>query len=73
MAAREAVTHVVALSGKASAAVSREMGRVSTFITTTIGRGTVPKLDTFVRIAAACGYEVVLRGHGEEVVVECKK
>jgi hypothetical protein len=70
MRAEEAVAHVVTHSGKTGADVSREMGRVSTFVATTIGRGTIPKLDTFARIAGVCGYEVVLKGHGEEVVVE---
>ena len=70
MDARSALRHVVSMSGKTAAAVSQEMGLTRNFVTNTISRGSAPRLDTFARIASACGYEVVLRGYGEEVIVE---
>ena len=70
MDARMAVTHVVAQSGKTAKDVSLEMGLTSNFITNTKARKSAPRLDTFARIAEVCGYEVVLRGHGEEITIE---
>ena len=70
MKACDVVTHMVRGSGKSARDVSREMGRHYQFITNTVTRKSVPKLDTFVKIAVACGYEVVLRGHGEEVTIK---
>jgi hypothetical protein len=70
MNAREAVPHMVAKSGKTAKAVSLEMGLTKNFITNTTARKSAPRLDTFARIAAVCGYEVILRGNGEEVAIE---
>lgn len=70
MVARDAVAEIVAMSGKGPIAVSREMGRSDTYVSMTISRGSVPKLDTFVEIAAACGFELVLRGEGREIAIE---
>ena len=70
MDARMAVTHVVAQSGKTAKDVSLEMGLTSNFITNTKARKSAPRLDTFAHIAKICGYEVVIRGHGEEITIE---
>jgi len=69
MDAKDTLRHVVSHSGKSAKQVSLEMGLSQNFVTNTIQRGSTPRLDTFARIAAACGYEVVIRGHDEEVVV----
>ena len=58
---------MVAASGKSAIALSRELGRGDTFLTSTMTRRSRPRVDTFVAFARACGYEVVLRGHGEEL------
>lgn len=70
MKAKDAVSEVVALSGKSAITVSREMGRADTYVSMTISRRSVPKLDTFVELAKICGYDLVLRGHGEEITIE---
>ncbi|MBR3159227.1 MAG: hypothetical protein IKF14_09020 [Atopobiaceae bacterium] len=70
MKAKDAVSEVVALSGKSAITVSREMGRADTFISMTISRKSVPKLDTFAELAAVCGYELVLMGNGEQITIE---
>ena len=70
MNAREAVPHMVAKSGKTAKAISLEMGLTKNFITNTTARKSAPRLDTFAHIAKVCGYELVLRGHGEEVAIE---
>lgn len=70
MQARDAVAELVAMSGKSAIEVSREMGRADTYVSMTISRKSVPRLDTFAELAAACGYEVVLRGSGGEIAIE---
>jgi len=65
-----AVQHVISHSGKPAVAVSREMGMSQNYVTNIITRGSIPRLDTFARICEACGYEVVLQGHGERVVLD---
>lgn len=72
MDARMAVSHVVAQSGKTAKDVSLEMGLTSNFITNTKARKSAPRLDTFAHIAKVCGYEVVIRGYGEEIAIEYK-
>lgn len=46
--------------------VSRRIGRTSGYMGSMIYNGTVPRTDLFVSIANACGYDVIVRGHGEE-------
>lgn len=69
MHARNAVKEMVEASGKTTSAVSKAMGSDS-YVAMTISRGSVPKLDTFVKIAQAAGFEVVLRGNGKELTIE---
>lgn len=70
MKAKDALSEIVAVSGKSPITVSREMGRADTFVSATISRGSVPKLDTFAEIAAICGFEVVLRNPTREITIE---
>jgi DNA-binding phage protein len=69
MKASEALEHMARMSGLSYAAISRAAVGSNKFVSMTISRGSVPRLDTFARLARACGYEVVLRGHGEEIAV----
>ena len=66
----EAIRHMCKVAGKGTPVVSRDIGRGSSFVGSILSRGSVPKADTLARIAEACGYEVVLRGHGEEITIE---
>lgn len=68
--AKDAVGEVVSRSGEGPMALSRKLGRHESYLSTTISRRSVPKLDTFADIADACGFELVLRGHGTELVIE---
>lgn len=70
MHARDAVRWLVADSGKTARSVSYEMGRTANFVTNTIQRSSAPRLDTFAHLAEVCGYELVLRGHDKEIVIE---
>ena len=66
----EAIRHMCEAAGKGTTVVSRDIERASSFVGSILSRGSVPKADTLARIAEACGYEVVLRGHGEEITIE---
>lgn len=52
---------MVKQSGKTSSQIARELGRSDSYLRATIAQHTRPRIDTFVEIAHACGYEVVLR------------
>ena len=60
-----AIRHMVSVAGKSFADVSREMGRVSRYVSVMLHEAVTPRLDVFVKIANACGYDVLLVGHGE--------
>ena len=70
MHTNDAIRHMCDKSGKGSTIVSRDIGRVSSFVGTILSRGSVPKADTLAEIAEACGYELALIGHGEKIVIE---
>lgn len=62
------VEHMVAASGKPLSQVSTEIGRARTFLNASMAReGWSPRADTLAEICGACGYELVARGHGEEI------
>ena len=45
-------------------ALSRKLGRSPGWFSSTLTRGSVPRLDTVAAVADACGYEVVVREKG---------
>jgi len=73
MEALQALRHMVNMSGKSTKAVSRDMGIADTYISMTLSRKSVPKLDTFVDIAEACGYSVQIVGHDETISIDGKR
>jgi DNA-binding phage protein len=64
MDSRQAIEAMCEMAGKSQRTVSTEIGRNPTFIGTTISKGSIPRVDTMAKIAEACGFELVLRGHG---------
>ncbi len=60
------IRHMIAVSGKSGAQLSRDLGRSSNFIWSTLQNGSTPRISLFVRIANLCGYDVEVRGNGEE-------
>lgn len=70
MTPTEAVTQMVAESGKSASVVSAEMGRCHSYISALVCHGTTPKADTLARIAAACGFRLTLVGHGQEIEID---
>lgn len=64
-----AIRHMVAISHKTYAQVSRELGRARNFLNVMFRDATTPRLDLMAKIANACGYDLVLLGHGEGLEV----
>lgn len=61
MKAWEAVRGMMDASGVGPSDLSRRLGRSRSYITASVAQGSVPKLDTFARIAHECGYRVMLQ------------
>lgn len=60
-----AVQHMVATCEKSYSQVSRELGKGRTYLAVMMRDQTTPRVDTLARIAALCGYDLLLVGHGE--------
>ena len=60
---------MVETSGKSTRQIAREIGRSDSFVRTTIAQGSRPRIDTFVLIANACGYEVAVKSDYESLKV----
>lgn len=55
-----AVRRMMGASGVGPSELSRRLGHSRSYITASIAQGSTPRLDTFVRLAHACGYRLVL-------------
>lgn len=60
MDAKTAIDGMVRASGKTPAEIAEAIGRSRTYVYTLMNQGSVPRLDTFARLAHACGYRLVL-------------
>lgn len=60
MDAKTAIDGMMEASGVGPSELSRRLGHSRSYITASIAQGSVPRLDTFARIAHACGYRLVL-------------
>ena len=63
------VREMVNSSGKSAAQVSREIQRSDGFLASMLHRGSMPSVDLFADIAAACGYSVIIRSERDEFVM----
>ena len=61
---------MLCMSGMRARNVSLAMGRFPTFISTSMHKGSYPRLDTLVKVAGICGYKVQLVRQGETITVE---
>ena len=61
------VRRMVESSGKSAADISREIGRNSRYISVMLYNRTVPNVNLMARVAKACGYRLVIVGHGETI------
>lgn len=60
MDAQTATNGMVGTSGKAPGELASAMGKGRTYVYSLLNHESVPRLDTFVRLAHACGYRLVL-------------
>lgn len=67
MNVKQAIDKMCEEAGKSQRTVSKEIGRNPSFLSTSMSKGSVPRVDTMAAIARACGFELVLRGHGVEI------
>ena len=65
----KALRHIVNMSGRAQEKLAEYMGYSRSYITSTLARGSILKLDTISRVAHACGYRLYLVGHGETIEI----
>lgn len=66
---RDAARTLISESGMTPLQLSHAAGRDGTYCYTILRQRSVPRLDTLVRLADACGYQVVLEHIGGERVV----
>ena len=60
MKATEALRVMVKGAGKSAMKISEEIGRTPNYVASIMNRGSVPSVETFASIAAACGARLVL-------------
>ena len=56
----QAVRAMLDASGTTAYRAALRLGRSSTYVSGMLNRGSVPSADMLARIAAACGYEMLL-------------
>lgn len=66
----EAIKHMLKVSGMQKTELSRRLGKVRTYASTTIAKGSTPRTDTMASMARIMGYRLLLQGHGEEIEIE---
>ena len=57
-------------SGESKSAISLRMGRNRKFLNDYTNKGRIPSVPLLFEIIQACGYEVHIIGHGEDITVE---
>ena len=71
MKATEALRVMVKGAGKSAMKISEEIGRTPNYVASIMNRGSVPSVETFASIAAACGARLVLElPDGESVELD---
>ncbi len=72
MNADNTIRFMMAQSGIPAAQASVRLGRSNSFISSTINRGTTPRVDTFAKICDVFGYDlqVVDRATGDVIDVD---
>lgn len=61
---------MVERSGMKKRAISRAIGKHENYLAVTLQKNSIPQIDTMAALANAMGYELVLRGHGEEIIID---
>lgn len=64
-ALKKAITH----SGISNYDLSKALGKTPAYVSVIFSRGSVPKTDTFAKIADAAGYDLLLRSRDDEIEI----
>jgi len=70
MKASEAIKTMLEESGLTGTEVSRRLGKSRKYMSTILTTNRIPQLDTLAKMADSMGYQVIIRGHGAEYVIE---
>ena len=73
MNATECIQHMIKTSGKRGVRVSSELGKSKNYISAMIAQQNDPSCQTMAAIAKVCGYDLILKGHDEEIVIDPKQ
>lgn len=68
--AQNIVKYLIAKSKIPLTRISRDMGKSDRFLSTTISKNSVMKLDTFLRLCKETGWKVKMIGHDEEFFID---
>jgi len=66
----DGLRRAIDLSGKAQRDVSVGAGKSPTFLSMTLARGSLPKIDTYSALARACGYKVYLESDTDRIEID---
>ena len=69
----ECIRHMIEASGLSARKASQFLGKSPTYLGTTITNGSDVSAGNLSRIAEVAGYELILRGRGEEIRVDPSK
>lgn len=70
MRSLDLVRHMAKACGKSLRGLSVEMGRSPNWLSGTLSRNKEIHAETLAEIAKACGYSLVISGHGESIEVD---
>ena len=72
MNVRTAFNVIVTLSGLTKSKISETLGKRVTYVNTIIAKSTIPKTDTFAKVADVCGWDLLARNRttGEEIIID---
>lgn len=70
MNALDAIRRMCDESGVGPTQVSQAIGRARTFLSATLSRGNIPRVDTMAKVAQACGYRLILESDTDRIVID---
>lgn len=70
MKAMEAIRLMLDASGRSANSVSLSLGKHRNYLATATYKESSPRADNLAAIAEECGFELVLKGHGEEIRID---
>lgn len=70
MDTHEAIRAMMEGSRISGRALSVAMGKHPNFVSSTLTKGSVPRVDTLARMADVMGYRLVLEGRGERIPID---